>query len=231
MIELPKGVNVAKLRGRRYFYFQPGRGTRNAKPAIRLPDDPHSPEFWAEYARLSGAGTENHAPRPGTFDALITAYTASPEFARKAERTKKLNISHLRIITEIWGPRLVKGVRARHVLELRDALANTPRKADQLVALLSVLVSWGIPREYADINPCREIGKLSHTDGWAPWAWPDIAHAKEYLPAHLWWVAALALHGAASERRPRNELERHQWRGHRSTPVKDGQGAMAAASS
>ena len=117
MIELPKGVNVAKIRGRRYFYFQPGRGTRNAKPAIRLPDDPHSPEFWAEYARLSGAGTENHAPRPGTFDALITAYTASPEFARKAERTKKLNISHLRIITEIWGPRLVKGVRARHVLE------------------------------------------------------------------------------------------------------------------
>ena len=159
-----------------------------------MPDDPHSPEFWAEYARLSGAGTENHAPRPGTFDALITAYTASPEFARKAERTKKLNISHLRIITEIWGPRLVKGVRARHVLELRDALANTPRKADQLVALLSVLVSWGIPREYADINPCREIGKLSHTDGWAPWAWPDIAHAKEYLPAHLWWVAALALY-------------------------------------
>ena len=55
-------------------------------------------------------------------------------------------------------------------------------------------MSWGIPRDYADINPCREIGKLSHSDGWAPWSWSDIAHAKQHLPSHLWWVAALALY-------------------------------------
>jgi hypothetical protein len=73
------------------------------------------------------AGT---ALRSGIFDALIADYVASPEFVRKAKRTKELNNSHLKIIAEIWGPRLVKGVRARHVLELRDALANTPRKAD-----------------------------------------------------------------------------------------------------
>ena len=132
--------------------------------------------------------------RAGTFDALIADYCASPEFTRKAGRTKELNNAHLKIITDIWGPRLVKGVRPRHVLELRDALADTPRKADQIVALLSVLIGWGIPRDYADSNPCREIGKLSCSDGWAPWLWQDIAHAKEHLPQHLWWTAALALY-------------------------------------
>lgn len=194
MVELPKGVNVATVKGRRYFYYHPARGTKNAGRPIRLPDDPRSPEFWAEYARVSGKSVQDDAPRFGTFDALIAGYRASPEFARKAQRTQELDNWHLKIIKDIWGPRLVKGVRPRHVLELRDAFANTPRKADQLVTMLSVLVSWGIPREYADINPCREIGKLFHSDGWAPWSWPDITHAKDHLPPHLWWVAALALY-------------------------------------
>ncbi len=194
MIELPKGINVAKVKGRRYFYYHPARGTKNAGKPIRLPDDPHSPEFWAEYARLSGGETESAQPRAGTFNALIAAYKASPEFAKKATRTKKLNEGHLGIIAQMWGPLLVNGVRPKHVLELRDAFADTPRKADQLVALLSVIIGWGVPRDYADNNPCREISKLADSEGWAPWQWTDITYAREHLKPHLWWAAALALY-------------------------------------
>jgi len=195
MVELPAGVNAVRSRGRLYYYYHPGRGTKNGRKPQRLPDDPRSPEFWAAYARLSGSQIiETPAPRAGTFDALIVAYKASPNFAKRSPRTKEEYDRLLRVIGERWGPLLVRGVRPRHVLELRDAFAETPRKADHIVAVLSVLIAWGVPREYADINPCREIGTLSESDGWQPWQQEDIDYAREHLKPHLWRVAALALY-------------------------------------
>jgi hypothetical protein len=194
MVELPRGVHAVVSGGRTYFYYHPGRGTPSAAKRQRLPDDPRLPDFWSEYARLSGQVTEEPMVRIGTFDALIGDYKSSPEFLKKAPRTKKLNDGHFAIIADRWGSLLVKGVRPRHVLELRDSFSATPRKADQIVALLSVIIAWGIPREYAEANPCREIGKLSETDGWHPWQQEDIDYAKEHLRPHLWWAAALALY-------------------------------------
>ena len=45
-IKLPPHVNVVRVKGRPYYYSHPGRGTKNAKKPVRLPDDPRSPEFW-----------------------------------------------------------------------------------------------------------------------------------------------------------------------------------------
>lgn len=38
--------------GREYYYLTPHRGTARQGETILLPDDPSSPEFWIEYARL-----------------------------------------------------------------------------------------------------------------------------------------------------------------------------------
>jgi hypothetical protein len=46
-ITLPKGVHRTVARGREYFTFQAGRGTKRAGPRVKLPSDPQSPEFWA----------------------------------------------------------------------------------------------------------------------------------------------------------------------------------------
>jgi len=68
---------------------------------LRLPDDPHSPEFWTAYRKLSGTTPEPEAS--GTFNALIAAYKASLKFRAKGERTRKLNGTHLAIISQAWG--------------------------------------------------------------------------------------------------------------------------------
>lgn len=60
--------------------------------------------------------------------------------------------------------------------------------------MLSTIIAWGIPRDYADVNPCREIGKLFDSDGWIPWDWLDIEYAAAHLKPHLWHAAALALY-------------------------------------
>lgn len=116
---------------------------------------------------------------------------------RKAHqvRSSGLNEHHLAIISDLWGDRLVKGLRPKHVLELRDAFADTPRKAGHLVEMLSTIISWAIPREMAgDTNPCAEIPKFVSGEGWAPWEETDVDHARQHLARHLWWVAALALY-------------------------------------
>ena len=161
-------------------------------------------------ARLSGSQIiETSAPRAGTFHALIEAYKASPDFARKAVRTKELNVQHLRIITDRWGPLLVKGVRLRHVLELRDAFADTPRKADQLIALLSVVIGWGVPRDYADANPPRDRKTCRH--GWLR-ATELAGHRARPRANETTFVVggrAGSLHRPATGRRARHDLEPH----------------------
>ena len=194
MVELPAGVNIVRSRGRTYFYYHPGRGTKNVGKPQRLPDDPRSPEFWSEYARLSGMAVEIPTHRAGTFGMLLEAYKASPEYAKKGDRTKVLNERHMGLIAHAWGSLQVRGLRPKHVLELRDSFANRPRMADQLVSLLSAILSWGVPRDFAETNVCREIKKLSETDGYPPWSWADITFAREHLPSHLWHSVALALY-------------------------------------
>jgi integrase len=126
-----------------------------------------------------------------SFDCCISVFAG---VCAEKDSTKNLNKLHLKLIEDVWGPRLVKGVRAKHVLELRDAFADTPRKADHLVSMLSTIIAWGIPRDYAEVNPCREIGKLFDSDGWMPWDWQDIEYAATHLKPHLWHAAALALY-------------------------------------
>lgn len=98
------------------------------------------------------------------------------------------------MIEQIWGDRLVKGLRPKHVLQLRDSFADTPRKADHLVDMLSTLIRWGIPREFADVNPCADVPRFGSGEGWMPWEPADVAYASNHLPRHLWWVAAMALY-------------------------------------
>lgn len=146
------------------------------------------------HKRLTGKAKLAQAAGHGTFDALIAAYRASPDFFCKAERTKVLNERHMRIIADAWGPLQVRGLKPRHVLQLRDKLSDRPRMADQVVSLLSAIISWGIPRDFCDSNPCREIRKLARSEGYSAWSWADISYAREHLPEHLWWAVALALY-------------------------------------
>jgi hypothetical protein len=195
VLPLPDGVVAITPRGRTYFYYTPGRGGRGQGKRVRLPDDPHSPAFWEAYRALSGRDSASPQAKAGTFDALIDAYLISADFLKKANSTQALNKHYLGIIRDVWGDMRADGVRPKHVLDLRDTFAETPRKADELVSTLRTLFAWGRPRELAgETNPAIDIGKLSGGDGWASWHMDDIAYARQHLRPDLWHAAALALY-------------------------------------
>ncbi|MGO8841314.1 MAG: tyrosine-type recombinase/integrase [Methyloceanibacter sp.] len=149
-------------------------------PRMKLPNGPHDAEFWATYKSYLGS----EIPSARTFDALIAAYRIAPEFTRKAEATQRDYSRYLDTISTAWGKLHIGSVRPKHVIQLRDAWADTPVAANHLLSVLKTLINWGIPREFSETNPCIHVPKLEvEEDGarpWPAWAYKLIEeHARE----------------------------------------------------
>ena len=196
---LPPHVHAVKAKGREYFYFQPNRGARIKGPRTPIPglpfniDGSPNADWWAAYRALSGAPKDG--PRPGSFEALIAAYKASPEWrVNVGERTKVEWSRDLVRIEKAWGKLAVAGLEPKHVLKLRDRHSKTPAAANNLIKCLSAMLTWSIPRGWRTTNPCAHIKKLKIGEGYAPWDWEDIEFFRTRAPPHLWQAAALALY-------------------------------------
>src|SRR5215207_1491647 len=100
VVVLPKGVHKVVSRGREYFYFQSGRGTSQAGERVRLPSDPHSPEFWQAIRQCQGLPT---IISTDTVNGLIDAYLASPAFTGVSEGTQYQYRRYLQIARDAWG--------------------------------------------------------------------------------------------------------------------------------
>lgn len=191
-IELPPYVNCVRVKGRPYYYYHPGRGTKRVGKPVRLPDDPRLPEFWDAYRKAAGAPEPRDHPK--SFKSLIKAYKDSPEFDELADATRRGYERHLKIIEDKWGELQVAGLQPVHVLTLRDKHRKTPASANALIRTLSSLLSWSVPRDYRTDNPCEHVRKLAIGEGWAPWPWEMIELLERHAPAWMWEAAALALY-------------------------------------
>lgn len=191
-IALPTYVRRVLSRGREYYYFHPQRGTGQEGKACRLPGTPHDEEFWRAYRRLLGQPVD--AIRTGTFAALIRDYRSSPEYAGLSAASKRDYDRYLARISEAWGDLAVAGLEPKHVLKMRDGMADQPATANYTLRVLSSLISWSVPRGYRVDNPCTHIKKLKAGEGYAPWSWEAIQHFREHAQPELWWAAALALY-------------------------------------
>ena len=191
-IELPPHVNAVRVKGRPYYYFHPGRGTKGAAKPIRLPDDPRQPEFWDAYRKARG----EPEPRPNAnaVETLIDAYTAAPEWRQLSDNTRTNWLLYLERIKSKWGPLEVRGIEPRHVLALRDKYADTPAAANNLLRCLSSMLSWSVPRGWRANNPCLLVPKLKSGDGYKPWPWDMIELVEKHAPRWMWHAVALALY-------------------------------------
>ena len=197
-LQLPPHVHCTTARAKQYFTYQPFRGTSRAGQRIKLPGTPQNsdgmpnPEWWAAY-RLA-AGEPATTVRAGTFNALIPAYKASPEWRQLSPRTQKEWTRHLNFVEGKWGDLLVSGVEPKHVIALRDTRADTPADANNLMRALSAMLGWSSLRGWRPNNPCLRVPKLKGGEGWVPWPWDAIQHLREHALSHLWEAAALALY-------------------------------------
>jgi integrase len=150
------------IKGRHYIYFRRGASR------VRLPGNPDSEEFMREYWAVRSG--RNSKPIKTTWNALIVDYYRSPEYLSKAPGTKANYRRHCEAIREKNGDKDVRRFRRKHAIAARDSLAGTWSKANERLAVLSILLKRAVDLEWIDRNPTADIAKLT---GGEYEAWPD----------------------------------------------------------
>jgi integrase len=151
--------------GRVYWYFRRGPVTE------RLPDNPNSPEFDAAYWALrTGRATTSKT----SFNAIIESYLASPRFDRLAPGTKKEYRRTLDLIREKNGPKDFRRLTRRDVIAARDKYAETWRKANSLVEMLSMLSRHAMDLGWIKANPATGVETFT---GGSYEPWPEAKQA------------------------------------------------------
>lgn len=195
-----RNVKRVTAKGRAYYYH---RGT-----GMRLPGEPGSAEFEAEYRRLEGIAVENSdAAAPvicKTLGTLLIAYRGSPTFAEKADSTKAdyheamdwLKPLHDMPLDRIDTPTMTR---------LRDQAYKTRKRwfANHLLRFMSALFNWGRPYGYMDANPCEKVPKIRKPRGERvvnrPWTDEEFASVMAAMPPELRVAVALGAHAGLRE--------------------------------
>ncbi|MCJ2112928.1 tyrosine-type recombinase/integrase [Methylobacterium sp. E-025] len=122
----------------------------------RLQGEPGTAEFQASFEEAGRASSQERGA--GTVSWLIRQYCDSLQWKKLAESTRAIGTLNLKAAEAKWGTTPLKHVenpRSRPLfLRWHDSLAETqPRAADNKLAALARVFSWGYDRGHVTHNP------------------------------------------------------------------------------
>lgn len=191
-----KYVSRQKKNGVEYIFY------RRDGIRIPLPRPFGSPAFLKRYAEIHENWKEPEGRIiPGTFRWLATEYLASPEFTGKKPKTRTNYRMFTDMACRVMGDFMVDDITMPDVIALRDKIAATPSKANDLIKQIRIIYGWGLPRGRTRHNPAdfrgTSVRKLK-TGEYMPWPEPLIAKfLKDAKPE----VAAVVMVGLYSGQR------------------------------
>ena len=159
----------------------------------RLPDD--KTERVARVLHINATldgwrfGTDS-----GSLGDLILRYQASPDFKRLADTTRAGYRVYLDLLARTVPEMSVAAIDRAWLYEARDSMADTPRAADMMLSVLSIMLNFAVDRGWRTDNPARHVKKLRGGKSYE--AWPDIAieRFRADAPPRLVWALELALY-------------------------------------
>ena len=209
-----------------------------------LPGKPGSEEWTTEYNRL----LVETAPKPpadppadrrdytrGTFGALINDYLASGEFnvgkgkkKKKSARTKASYERLCQILQREHGSKRVAHMERRHVRQIRDAKADTPGEANNVLRMVKILLNFAVDDGLIKASPAAKFQELPLGE-WRAWTDDECAKfEKRWAPGTMQRraFAARALHRAEEAGPDQPHESAPQGRRHLRGAVQDGQRAL-----
>jgi integrase len=187
----PKGGS-----GRRYTYYR-RNGVRTKLPDQDDPGfyAAYAAIHEAAEAKSTAAAPPIAADAPGSLATLIAAYKASEEWRGLAKGTKRDYDKALEPLRTQYGRFTVATMPRKFVLDLRDKYARktvpakapdgvaivgqdgapamteiaTPRRANHMVNVLRLLMSWAVDRGWRKDNPALRAGRLRTGPGFKRW--------------------------------------------------------------
>ena len=178
-VSLPPDVHKVTAKGREYFYYQRGRGTKAPGTRHALPRDTHSPEFWQAVNTFRGgplilppasvnAALDEWLMHLRTSQSVtlttITFYDQSSQIARRA-----------------WGALDPKGLRPIHVEAVLDGLSSKPGAANNFLSTMRTFSIWAKKREYVNSDLTEGLRARKSDGGHKPWTTKQVAAAKAKL--------------------------------------------------
>jgi integrase len=139
--------------------------------------------------KARAARIEGKSNYPDSFEAVIDAYLASPEFDRLAKVTKEDYRRWLTRISKRFGnapAAIMADFRMRKdILDWRDTYADQPRAADRAIGTLSTVLGWAAQRGMIASNIATGLGTL-HRVNHADEIWEDRHwKAVKDVPTHI----------------------------------------------
>ncbi len=174
MVDLPKGVHRVVSRGREYFYWNPGRGTKHVGDRVRLPDDPATPEFWIA---LRNAQDSAAGPQVLTFGAVLDLYETSAKFLSLAPGTRSMYRVQLRVARHGFGDLPAEQMRPSLIREVVEGLSSKPGAANNFLGVIRSVSTWGIAREHFSRSLAEGVEAYAKTGGHKPWTPVQLAAA------------------------------------------------------
>lgn len=203
-VDLPY-LDSIRSKGRTYYYYRRGRLRR------RIEGEPGSEAFHAAYARMHALAeavpASPAAPvEPRSLAALIDAYRASSRWTQGiAQATRNDYDKALVPLREKYGRMHVSAITRPLVLAIQERYATavrpdqtvrpTPRRANRMVAVLSILLSHAVDLGWRTDNPALRPRKLRTGPGWRAWTDLEIRTVLEAVstPAPVRLAIQLAL--------------------------------------
>ncbi|WP_208353037.1 tyrosine-type recombinase/integrase [Pseudaestuariivita rosea] len=146
-----------------YIYFRKG------KTRVRLPDNPDSEDFMTAYWAIRSGKRVKKCKT--TWGDLIIEFYKSPRFTKKAAGTRANYRRHCEAIREKNGHKDVTRFRRKDALNVQTALQDNWSKANERIAVLSILCKLAVDLEWIERNPVVDIDKL---EGGEYEPWPEI---------------------------------------------------------
>lgn len=143
----------------------------------------------------SGWDDAVRAPRkkyaPGTLGGVLELYRASPAYRNLAASTKRTYEQAFDRL-HAYGHQDIGGLRRRHILKIRDDLADTPGVANSVVTAVAAICLFALDREIIQINPAHRIPRLK-LEEWRRWTPDEISRFYAETYEALRRVLVLAL--------------------------------------
>lgn len=185
------GVHRRTAKGRVYYYH---RAT-----GVRIKADPSDfAAFANEVASLNAGKPVLEKPKAlSTLGGLIAAYKRSPEYAGLAPDTRK---SYQRAFDAVATLDALPAdeLDQRAIMALRDKVYGVRGRwlANMVVAVLSVVLGWGVPRGFVSSNGASGVPKIKRNRKMGvankAWLWPEVDVALKRATGGLRKAIALA---------------------------------------
>ncbi len=151
------GIKTVRANGAVYRYHR-GTGKR-----LQANPETHPQAFLDEVKALDAEmiAQARPDPKPAALGGLFTLYKSSPEFIQLEQVTKD-GYQRAIDVLKTFDAKPLHMIDQPWVLKVRDAVFEKRGRwlANQVVAVLSIVLGWGVPRGLTKINAAAGVPKI-----------------------------------------------------------------------